>query len=164
MVSETNKRTNEGGTEPDTRAVAVVAEADARYSAFDFRLAYDEAPAADLRELLDSHESLPFRRRGYERDGMLKTLVERAGFSQLLERDPISASEGGSKADELAAIPSAITHFALESFQERPVLTELTEALLLESDDPRFSSCVVVHGMGGTGKVSRLTIFSFCRN
>ena len=41
---------------------------------------------------------------------------------------------------------------ALESFKERPVLAELTGVLLLPHDDERFTSCVVVHGMGGTGK------------
>ena len=50
------------------------AEADTRYGAFDFRQAYEDADA-DLQELLDSHESLPFRRRGYERDGMLRCVV-----------------------------------------------------------------------------------------
>ena len=54
-------------------------ESDARYGSFDFRAAHAAAPA-DLQELLDQHESLPFRRRGYERDGMLKTVVERAGW------------------------------------------------------------------------------------
>ena len=47
------------------------AESDARYGGFDFRTAHEAAPA-DLRELLDNTESLPFRRRGYERDGMLR--------------------------------------------------------------------------------------------
>ena len=46
-------------------------ESDARYGSFDFRAAHATAPA-DLQELLDQHESLPFRRRGYERDGMLR--------------------------------------------------------------------------------------------
>ena len=41
---------------------------------------------------------------------------------------------------------------ALESYHERPVLAELTEVLLLPKADPRYTSCVVVHGMGGTGK------------
>ena len=54
------------------------AESDARFGGFDFRAAHAEADA-DLRELLDNTESLPFRRRGYERDGMLKTVVEHAG-------------------------------------------------------------------------------------
>ena len=48
-----------------------VAESDARHGGFDFRAAHEAAPA-DLRELLDNTESLPFRRRGYERDGMLR--------------------------------------------------------------------------------------------
>ena len=106
-------------------------EADPRFGAFDFSAAYEEAPA-DLQELLDSHESLPFRRRGYERDGvrargscalqllralthgfcsvlaqMMNTLVERAGFKQLkLESSQVSA--GTSRATELAAVPSEI--------------------------------------------------------
>ena len=46
-------------------------ESDARYGSFDFRAAHAAAPA-DLQQLLDRTESLPFRRRGYERDGMLK--------------------------------------------------------------------------------------------
>ena len=54
------------------------AESDARFASFDFHAAHQAAPP-DLQQLLDSTESLPFRRRGYERDGMLKTLVERAG-------------------------------------------------------------------------------------
>ena len=45
------------------------AESDARYGSFDFRAAHEQADA-DLRELLDNTESLPFRRRGYERDGV----------------------------------------------------------------------------------------------
>ena len=49
----------------------LVSESDARYGGFDFRAAHEAAPA-DLRELLDNTESLPFRRRGYERDGMLR--------------------------------------------------------------------------------------------
>ena len=48
-----------------------MSESDARHGGFDFRAAHEAAPA-DLRELLDNTESLPFRRRGYERDGMLR--------------------------------------------------------------------------------------------
>ena len=51
--------------------ILLPAESDARYGGFDFRAAHEAAPA-DLRELLDNTESLPFRRRGYERDGMLR--------------------------------------------------------------------------------------------
>ena len=52
-------------------------ESDARHGGFDFRAAHEESPA-DLRELLDNTESLPFRRRGYERDGMLRCVPSSA--------------------------------------------------------------------------------------
>ena len=54
-----------------TTDACMLAESDARYGGFDFRAAH-AAAAPDLQQLLDSTESLPFRRRGYERDGMLR--------------------------------------------------------------------------------------------
>ena len=59
-------------------------ESDARFGSYDCRAAH-AAAAPDLQQLLDNTESLPFRRRGYERDGMLRTVVEKAGFAQLYE-------------------------------------------------------------------------------
>ena len=56
---------------PSWPCCSLPAESDARFGGFDFCAAHTEAPA-DLRELLDNTESLPFRRRGYERDGMLR--------------------------------------------------------------------------------------------
>ena len=47
-----------------------------------------------------------------------------------------------------------ISHFALDTLYIRPVQAELVRLLLLPSSDPHFTSCVLVHGMGGTGKVS----------
>ena len=58
----------------------------------------------------------------------------------------------------LAKVPSALSHFALDALFERPVQAELVELLLLPKEAERFTSCVLVHGMGGTGKVSGLTI------
>eukprot|EP00935_MAST-01C_sp_MAST-1C-sp1_P000984 g984.t1 len=156
------------------KPVVLLHEADARYGAFDFRVAYEEAPS-DLQELLDSNESLPFRRRGYERDGMLRTLVQRAGFKELVEAANAEAagvvgggstgggSVGAAGAGErpLAAVPAEVAHVALESFLERPVQAELVELLLRRPSSgagggaaggDAVSSCVVVHGMGGTGK------------
>jgi hypothetical protein len=97
--------------------------------------------------MLDNHESLPFRRRGYERDGMLQTLIEHASFKALLQ-----AAQASSTAKELPKVPTEIQHFDLESFHDRPVQTTLVELLLLPKQDERFTSCVVMHGMGGTGK------------
>eukprot|EP00935_MAST-01C_sp_MAST-1C-sp1_P000015 g15.t1 len=130
------------------KPIVILHESDARYGGYDFRAAHAAAPT-DLQLLLDNNESLPFRRRGYERDGMLKTLVERAGFAQLYA----TAQEGaGSRADTLAEVPVELQHFALDALFERPVQAQLVELLLLPKTDPRFTSCVVVHGMGGTGK------------
>ena len=49
---------------------------------------------------------------------MLRTLIEHAGFAQLYESAQQAA---GSKADKLAALPSAINHMAseLEGFLRR---------------------------------------------
>ena len=55
-------------------------------------------------------------------------------------------------ADVLATVPAELGHFALDTLYERPVQAELIGLLLLPSEDPRFTSCVLVHGMGGTGK------------
>eukprot|EP00935_MAST-01C_sp_MAST-1C-sp1_P000531 g531.t1 len=124
------------------------AESDTRYGSFDFRAAHTEAPS-DLQGLLDNTESLPFRRRGYERDGMLKTVVDRAGFAEIYA----SSQEGaGSELETLAAVPGAVAHFALDALFERPVQAELVELLLLPKEDTRWASCVLIHGMGGTGK------------
>jgi hypothetical protein len=65
-----------------------VHESDSRFGAFDFRATHARKKApSDLQEMLDNHESLPFRRRGYERDGMLQTLIDHAGFKVLLLRE-----------------------------------------------------------------------------
>ena len=156
----------------DCRCVPTNPESDARYGSFDFRAAHAAAPA-DLQELLDQHESLPFRRRGYERDGMLKTVVEHAGerqprrawvifciathiqpnssagFKELLRA---SQSNASSKAEVLAAVPAEMNRFVLDALFERPVQAKLVELLLLQQGDRSFTSCVLVHGMGGTGK------------
>eukprot|EP00935_MAST-01C_sp_MAST-1C-sp1_P000112 g112.t1 len=80
---------------------------------------------------------------------MLKTVIDRSGFRKLLHAAQTGAN---SKADELAAVPAEISHFALDTLYIRPVQAELVRLLLLPSSDPHFTSCVLVHGMGGTGK------------
>ena len=46
------------------KPLVLMHETDARHDPFDFVEAYETAPK-DLSALLDAHESLPFRRRGY---------------------------------------------------------------------------------------------------
>ena len=36
--------------------------------------------------------------------------------------------------------------------QDRPIQAEILRLLLLPKSDRRFTSCVLLHGMGGTGK------------
>jgi hypothetical protein len=131
------------------KPVVLVHESDPRFGAFDFGYAYATSPE-DLKQMISNHESLPFRRRGCERDGMLQTLIEHAGFKALLEGARASATSR--TLHELAKVPAEIQHFDLEKFHDRPVQAALVELLLLPKHDGRFTSCVVMHGMGGTGK------------
>ena len=109
---------------------------------------------------------------------MLKTLIARAGLKPLFDASRQASSQA--QLSKLAKVPASLDHvsglprhrrirsytltflvcavhhqFGLDSLYERPVQTELTELLLLSKADERFTSCVVVHGMGGSGKVSR---------
>ena len=90
---------------------------------------------------------------------MLRTVIERSGFVQMY----MSLQDGaGSNANTLATVPHAVPHAVADALFERPVQAEVVELLLLPRTNDRFTSCLLVHGMGGTGKVSRLAIFLFC--
>ena len=78
---------------------------------------------------------------------MLKTVIEYAGMKELYE-----SSRKGVSSKALATVPAAVAHFTLTLF-ERPVQAELTSLLLLPAAEGG-SSWVLLHGMGGTGKVS----------
>ena len=56
----------------------------------------------------------------------------------------------------LATLPEELGHFSLDNFRDRAVQADLVALLLLPKGDPSFASCVLVHGMGGTGKVSKM--------
>ena len=66
------------------KRVVLVHETDPRHSPYDFAAESAQAPE-DLRSLVENHESLPFRRRGYERDAMLHALITRAGYKERFE-------------------------------------------------------------------------------
>ena len=83
---------------------------------------------------------------------MLRTVVAVAGFKQLFESAQTAAGSA-SQADALAAVPLAIAHVALEAYHPRPVQAQLVRALLAPRDEQQtFANCVLIHGMGGTGK------------
>ena len=110
-------------------------------------------PADDLKFLTDEHESMAFRRRGYERDALLQAVVERSGYLELIREE--EEQQGGQKR-LLAALPHELSHFDLEQYRDRPVQGEVAELLVTPETDRSFTSCVLLHGMGGTGKVSEL--------
>ena len=60
------------------------------------------------------------------------------------------------KVEVLAAVPHEVAHFSCDTLFERRVQAEVVELLLLSPQDGHFTSCVLVHGMGGTGKVRGL--------
>jgi hypothetical protein len=62
--------------------MCLIHESDARFGAYDFYGEQIKAPE-DLKFLTEANESLPFRRRGYERDAMLQSVIERVGFEDL---------------------------------------------------------------------------------
>ena len=94
---------------------------------------------------------MAFRRRGYERDALLQAVIQRAGYAGLMG----SASER-QEGKKLATLPDELARFDLENFRDRPVQAELMTLLLLTKAEAadRFTSCVLVHGMGGTGKTA----------
>ena len=61
-------------------------------------------PADDLKHLTDQHESMAFRRRGYERDALLQAVVERAGYAGLAD----NASEQ-KEGRQLATLPDEVS-------------------------------------------------------
>ena len=95
-------------------------------------------------------------RLSYERDALLQSVIERAGFKALIAQE---LEEEQEKKQQLATLPGVLNHFNLEGLQDRPVQSEIVQLLLLTKDDARFATCVLVHGMGGTGKTVRLMTF-----
>ena len=79
---------------------------------------------------------------------MLKTMVERAGFAELF----VQVQKDDNSEAKLAAVPAAASHFGFDVLYERPVQAQLVKLLLLPKQNKQFMSCVLIHGMGGTGK------------
>ena len=90
---------------------------------------------------------------GYERDALLQAVVERAGYKDLVGHQDAAGVE---KKQQYAALPQELARFDLDRYRDRPIQAEIVELLLCEKSDRRFTSCVLIHGMGGTGKVSGL--------
>eukprot|EP00935_MAST-01C_sp_MAST-1C-sp1_P002365 g2365.t1 len=125
--------------------MVLIHESDARHGAYDFYAEQLSAPP-DLQHLTDENESMAFRRRGYERDALLQAVIDRVGYKDL------AGDAHEEQKQQLATLPEELARFDLERYRDRPVQTVLVELLLLPREDERFASCVLIHGMGGTGK------------
>ena len=113
---------------------------------FDFVEDKKNAPA-DLASLLDHNESLPFRRREYERQAMLEMLIDRASYTASVAED----------ANSLAPIPIAAPSLPSVISERKGVLSELRSLLLDSGTSDKISlssvkhSKVAAHGAGGVG-------------
>jgi hypothetical protein len=116
-------------------------ETDTVKGLFDFGAEKQAAPE-DLRSILDDIESIAYRRRDHERNAMLMKVVNSVpGYAKLL----VKAQK---ETKTLATIPPEVLHWDVEVFRERSAHDEVKHALL----DKSSTQCVVVYGMGGTGK------------
>ena len=75
-------------------------------------------------------------------------MIDRSGFAHLVQKEGTQPGQS----EQLATLPEDLSRFDLERYHDRPVQAEIMELLLLPQTDRRFTSCVLVHGMGGTGK------------
>ena len=83
-----------------------------------------------------------------QRDALLQAIIERAGYLDLIEVENAQHEQK----QPLASLPQELAHFDLANLQDRPIQAQILELLLLHREDRRFTSCVLIHGMGGTGK------------
>ena len=98
------------------KPMVLVHESDTRFGAFDFEGERNAAPK-DLQSLLDHHEPLPFRRRGFERDGMLAAVIQAVGFKDLLESAQKAKSSSQTAKLTVALPVGAKNHFFLSHAQ-----------------------------------------------
>ncbi len=113
--------------------------------AFNFSSEKASAPA-DLQQILEDYESIPFRRREYERQAMLSEIVGRAGYT-------VNTAATENDSDDLAVIPAEVPPLA-STFLPRGEAQQRLQEALLEGDNPVLKAL----GMGGSGKTVLATI------
>ena len=63
------------------KKIVLLHESDVRHHPFDFVADAEQAPS-ELRHVLSNYECLPWRRRAFERKGVLKELFQRPGYAR----------------------------------------------------------------------------------
>ena len=71
------------------KRIMLMHESDGRHGAFDFGSESSQAPP-DMAELLEAHESIPWRRRRFEQDAILHELIKNSGLG--VERVSLAAA------------------------------------------------------------------------
>ena len=85
-------------------------------------------------------------------------MIDFAGYKSLM-----ATARTGAQKEEKQRLPTLPDlHFDLEQLRDRPVQTDILKLLLQSKSDAGFATCVLLHGMGGTGKVSGLTYILVC--
>eukprot|EP00935_MAST-01C_sp_MAST-1C-sp1_P002075 g2075.t1 len=128
------------------KPIVLVHEEDARHGRFDFAKEKAAAPD-DLRFVFDRHESIPYRRRDWERRAMLTTIINRGGLAEAKERADIDRRAQ-------AAVGMAVVPFEVPSKTAAymaPVETEVRVKKMLMAN--RGWKIQIV-GPAGSGKTS----------
>ena len=127
-------------------------EADERHSPFNFGKEVAEAPAW-LQEVVQSHESLPWRRRNFERKGVLDQLLTTAGFPTQWKNEAEEKSLKSSSANGVAALPPEVPE-GPELELARPEVFDAVRSAVLATGDPQVPTRIALHGLGGAGKTT----------
>ena len=156
------------------KKIVLVHETDSRHGAFDFGAGGADTPPAIL-ELLQTHESLPWRRRKYEQDTILQELVRLSGFVQAnaaasadmpKSQLPEVGGGGGSTpaSPALSSVPTSVPDIP-EAFSPRAKDTGMVlDVLLNRTAEQVPKQKVLAHGMGGLGKTTvRVAIWAGMR-
>ena len=97
------------------KQILLIHESDDRHHPFDFASEVGKAPTW-LQEIIQNHESLPWRRRGFERDAVVDQLIARARFpapTEETEEAVAPEAESSSSAATSGTAPPAETQQAL---------------------------------------------------
>ena len=136
------------------KRIQLMHETDARHGAFHFSEA-EQAPAA-VAELLETHESLPWRRRRFEQDAILSELIRGADLGRASAAGPGVAkaipAHAMSDGPGLVPIPDGVPMLPESISPRGPDRQLVLDVLLGRTSEAQSKNKLLAHGMGGLGK------------
>ena len=137
-------------------------ETDSRHVAFAFEVIPPALPS--IKTLLETHESLPYRRRRFEQDAILAELVRNSGLTSGMGETGTATSSNATDTSGtakptsmqalLAPVPDATPQLP-DAFSPRPNdQAKVLDVLLRRTAEAHDKSKVLAHGMGGMGKTT----------